>query len=477
MRVYGVACGMLLWGWGFLLGQTVSIHGSNPDYSGKSLQITLDNNPFITIPGSVRRVVCTSLGHFEFSTEVESSTLIHVVTGVYRAYLFVEPGISYEIELPLYREKAYAEMISPFFQPLEVALKVLSRSSLDSNLCVNDAPELNHMIARFDTLFYEVNESVIMNRRIGKKSNLDSIERSIELTFAMDTAQFFVDYRRYKYGVLKLNEGRTGLETISRDYLGPVVRTSHPGFMELFGAMFKGFIYYYSRTPLGKDLWRHINRTQYIDSVRYTIGKHPAIWNDTLADMVLLQGLSNLFYEGNVHKDAILMLLDSMIQNPVSLHFAIYTSQLKRKLASLVIGHPPPEFQLSDLDGTLCTPRDFLGKYVYLMFCTPDNYGCMMEYPYLQSFILKHQAYLQVVTVMVAENELQVKEFMKRNGYDWKVLYFDGQPGILSDFLVKAFPTAYLIGPDGDLILSPSTLPSDGFEQQLFRIMRSKGEI
>jgi hypothetical protein len=82
-----------------------------------------------------------------------------------------------------------------------------------------------------------------------------------------------------------------------------------------------------------------------------------------------------------------------------------------------------------------------------------------------------------VVTVMVANERAQVGDFMHQNSYGWKALYYKDQPLILSDYLIKAFPTAYLIGPEGTLILSPAPLPSDGFEQQLFRIMRSRGEI
>ena len=66
---------------------------------------------------------------------------------------------------------------------------------------------------------------------------------------------------------------------------------------------------------------------------------------------------------------------------------------------------------------------------------------------------------------------------MQRNGYTWTVLPFDGQNGILNTYMIKAYPMAYLIDRDGRLLLSPATLPSEGFEQQLFRIMRSRGEI
>ncbi|MEN8229036.1 MAG: TlpA disulfide reductase family protein [Bacteroidota bacterium] len=477
MRIFGVVCCLLLWGSGSLSGQSVSVHSQNSEYSGKTIQVGIDRNPFISIPRYVETVPCSNEGHFEYALEVGTERVIHFETGVYRAYLYVEPGYHYEVDLPEYREKSYADRISPFYQPVEIPLRVLSRSSLSHQPDEDQSTDINLMIARFDSTFSRANSGVIMNRRLGKSSDMDSIVRTIEEAFCGDSSLFFENYRRYKYGVLKLNEGITGLESISRNYLGPTVMESHPGFLELFKAMFKDFLFYYSRTPGGKGLIHHINRTHNLDSVRYIIGQHPAVWNDTLTDMVLLQELSGLFYTGEFHKKAILILLDSMEMNPVSPDYALYTSQVKEKLSSLMTGHPPPPFALPDLEGNLFTPGDFKGKYVYLMFCTPEHYGCMMEYPFLQSFHLKHASYLEVVTVMVAKEESQIKEFMIRNGYGWKAFFYEDQPGILSDFLVRAFPTAYLIGPDGNLLLSPSSLPSDGFEQQLFRIMRSRGEI
>jgi hypothetical protein len=78
---------------------------------------------------------------------------------------------------------------------------------------------------------------------------------------------------------------------------------------------------------------------------------------------------------------------------------------------------------------------------------------------------------------MASENREKLKAFMERNGYNWTVLHYEGQSGILNNYMIRGYPTAYLIDRDGNLLLSPATLPSEGFEQQLFRIMRSRGEI
>ena len=142
-----------------------------------------------------------------------------------------------------------------------------------------------------------------------------------------------------------------------------------------------------------------------------------------------------------------------------------------------MVGHAPPRFILRDTDGNEYTPSCSGGKYVYLFFCTPDHYGCMTEYPYLNSYHTRHSEYLEIVTVIVAREESLVAEFMKRNGYSWRAAYYGDQDGLLGDYQVKAFPAAYLLDRNGNLLLSPAPLPSDGFEQYLFRIMRSRGEI
>jgi hypothetical protein len=403
--------------------------------------------------------------------------VIYLNTGIYEAYLYVQPGFDYRVKLPAYRELAYSDRVSPYFQPLSLPLRILDRRSIRSGITVDGPEDVNHRVARFDSLFHIVNEQVILNRRLGTESNLDSMVRRLENLYPDDTSGYFTAHRKYRYGFLRLNEGKTGLADISREFLGPVIRDSHPGFMELFRTMFKDFLIYYARTPEGAELSGQINRHHDLQAVRTTLTSHPAVWNETVADMILLQELPSLFYGGFYHKASILILLDSMTSRPVREDFIGYSRELGERLSSLLTGHSPPGISMTDLRGRSYSLKDSQGRYVYLMFCTPEHYGCMTEYPFLRSYHNRLSEYLEVITIMVAATREEVTGFMSRNGYDWRAFYFGDQPGILEDYLIKAFPTAYLIGPDGRLVLSPASMPSDGLEQQLFRIMRSKGEI
>jgi len=468
---------LLLWCCGNISGQSAYVKGQSPDYANRGIHITVAWNPFITFPEYSGDVTCGEKGEFEKLIPLPSARVVQFETGAYQAYLYMQPGFDYEVELPPYVETEWDKRISPFYQPVSVPLKVLSRTSLSTGERIDGSYDVNHAIALFDSLFARVNKEVINNRREGQNSSTDSIITQLEIPFSKDTSTFFSEYRHFRYGILKLNEGRTSPDKISQDYLGPSVMEWHPGFVELFRALFKDFTVYFSGTPGGEGFKNLVNRTQDYRKARLLIRQHPAVWSDTLAEMVLLQELSHLFYQGDYHKEAILMMLDSISLDPVAPRFGIYAAQLKEKLSRLVTGHSPPPFNLKDLNGRSWSLDDFKGKYTYLFFGTTDHYGCMMEYPYLQSYVEKHSAYLNVVTVMVSEDETKLEDFMQRNNYTWLVLHYSGQTELLDDYMVRAYPIAYLIDRDGKLLLSPATLPSEGFEQQLFRIMRSRGEI
>ena len=468
---------LLLWNCGHLMAQSVSVHAIAQDYAGQTIHTSIAWNPFITINEYSNSVVCSDEGEFEQVIPLESPRVVQFETGIYQAYLYMEPGFHYEVVFPAYLAKKWNDQLSPFYQPIALPLIVSSRTTLSGGEKVDGSEDVNHTIASFDSLFITANREIITYRKLGKPVNTDSLIQQLEVAFTGDSSRFFSDYRRFRYGALKLNEGRTGLAQLSRNYLGPTVMEWHPGFVELFRALFKDFIFYYAGSEEGQKFRNIVNRNQQLHQARQLVLNHPAVWSDTLAEMILLQEFSELFYRGEYHKEAILIMLDSMTLDPVTPGFGIYAEQLHQKLSSLVTGNVPPDFTLEDLAGKSWSPTDFEGKYTYLFFGTTDHYGCMMEYPFLQSYIEKHSAYLNVVTVMTSEDRNKLDDFMARNGYSWTVLHYEGQPGVLDDYMIRAYPTAYLIDRDGKLLLSPATFPSEGFEQQLFRIMRSRGEI
>jgi len=70
-----------------------------------------------------------------------------------------------------------------------------------------------------------------------------------------------------------------------------------------------------------------------------------------------------------------------------------------------------------------------------------------------------------------------LRKFLTSNKYDWKFLLYDRQPEVLKQYDIRAYPTYFLIGPDGKLILSPAPSPSEDFESRLFEVMKARGDL
>ena len=196
----------LLWVWLSLSGQSTSVNGSGPGYSGQALFTTIAWNPFITVYEYSNRVLCGEDGSFELEIPLESPRVVQFETGMYQAYLYMEPGYHYRVHFPEYREKTRDARISPFYQPVVIPLQVSSRTSLTTGEEMPGEEEINRSIAAFDSRFAELNEGIILQRRKGLSSQTDSIIEKLESEFRTDTTRFFSSYRRFRYGVLTLND-------------------------------------------------------------------------------------------------------------------------------------------------------------------------------------------------------------------------------------------------------------------------------
>ena len=170
-------------------------------------------------------------------------------------------------------------------------------------------------------------------------------------------------------------------------------------------------------------------------------------------------------------------MLDSIIAAPETEDHARYAEEVKEYITRLNIGQSPPDFRLLNKEHEYKTLDDFSGKYVYLNFCTPDNYSCLKEFPFLKAIHEAHKKNVSIVTIMVTEEIDNMTDFMKKNRYNWPALFYGNDEQILQDYKVRAFPTCYLIDPKGKLLQSPAALATEGLEQQLFKIMRARGDL
>jgi peroxiredoxin len=194
-------------------------------------------------------------------------------------------------------------------------------------------------------------------------------------------------------------------------------------------------------------------------------------------EMVILKGLHDGFFDDKFSRSALLTILDSLYFSSKVPEHLVIAQNIRNKVTHLLSGFVPAPFELYDSKGKLVKLDDFNGKYIYLNFCTTSSYTCLQEFTLLQKLYEKHKKLLEVVTICVDNDKQDLSNLLQNTGYNWTFLHYGNKPEIVKDFDIRAYPTYFLIGPDRKLILSPAPSPRENFEVQLFKILRSKGEI
>ncbi len=121
---------------------------------------------------------------------------------------------------------------------------------------------------------------------------------------------------------------------------------------------------------------------------------------------------------------------------------------------------PAEDFTLVDQYGNTHSLSDYKGKVVFLNFWATWCPPCREEMPYIQELYEEYagQEDPDVVILAVAfpnlgsETDVEgIKSFLDKNGYTYPVL-MDEDASLMLPYYVTAYPTTYMIDPDGNVL-------------------------
>jgi peroxiredoxin len=339
--------------------------------------------------------------------------------------------------------------------------------------------ELNMQIVMFEDAYgpyYEKHVNDLNTRTVS--GNLESDIANIEKPFQSIPDAFFRAFRQYRYGMLKLFANQQKVQSLSDEYFNnqPVLY-NNPAYADLFNLVFDKYFIFYSRTEPGKQIYSDINRSGSYKALYNTLSASTNFSNDTLKELIILKQIHDEYYGDQFSRSGLLNILDSMLTlTTIDIHRK-FGEEVRKKITRLQTGYAPPPFSLYNTDSLIVNLSDLTGKYIYLNFCTCQSYACLNEFNALSLLHQRQKDRLLIITIATDPLEEVLRQFLARNKYDWMFLLYDRQPDVLKDYDIRAYPTYFLIGPDGKLILSPAPSPSEDFENRLFEIMKSRGDL
>jgi peroxiredoxin len=452
-----------------IFGQNVFLKGNAPDYAGKTItfltftdQITFDEKNL-----GVCKV--DSLGNFSTSFTLHETSYVFSHLGAYEAFVFVEPGRTYEILLPEPKEKTIADELNPYYSPILYHLGIENSSE----------SELNYQLAFFNEVYTQMIEN--NSYLIYIKSNKLDVDREVEKVdslFRGINNKYFNAFKKYKYAAFRHLSYQEKAKSISNTYyLNNEVLYQNNAYMDLFNQVYDEYFQYFGRTDSGKQIYTDINKLKSITALQRTLSQDSILQNDTLQELVILKCLHDEFYDDNFSRASMLTVLDSLqLRTTIDEHKKI-AKNIREKVTKLMVGYTPPKFSLYDKDSNLVSLDSFRDKYVYLGFCTTISYGCIKEFGMLESIYEKHKDHFEIVMICMDETFEQMKRFVEMKGYSFTFLYYGNQSEVFKDYDIRAFPTYYFIDKNLKLSISPAPSPDQNAEFRIFEKMRANGDI
>ncbi len=434
---------------------SVTIYGSAVEYANMNLTIQRQSNYITRDFKDLRSFRVSKKGDFITSFFVDDVTKIYINLGEMQGYLFVEPGKSYNIELPPYIPMKEENKLNPFFIPEPVLLGVNNENSVDLN---RDIKEFN---LSYNQKFADNIKKIVLTNN--KKLAYQIIDET-ESEFPASRDSWFQQYKSYSYINLKnfINSNQKR-KLINDNFSHVPVQYSLDPYWDAFNQVFSNFFYSYFNSKEGekvKDMWPNVES---FDSLAVAFEKDSLFYNRTLTELVVIKGLYDGFYSGNYNKEKIITLMKRASEECNSDINKEIAGDIFHKFTKLRVGLLAPSFSLTTLSGKSRELKDFHGKFIYLNFANTENYACKKDFQILSQFAEMFKKDMVIVTILTDEDPDKAYEFVKKHKYKWNFLHFSQNAKVLLDYDIKAFPTYYLIDPEGNLIFAPAPGPEENF--------------
>ncbi|MBU0763642.1 MAG: TlpA family protein disulfide reductase, partial [Bacteroidetes bacterium] len=164
---------------------------------------------------------------------------------------------------------------------------------------------------------------------------------------------------------------------------------------------------------------------------------------------------------------------DSMRLTAIVPEYRQIAENIHEKVIKLNKGTRAPDFDLYDIDSNLVGLKDFRGKFLYIGFYTTLSFSCKEDIEPLKALRKKHGHAYSIVSVFIDDDFRAAVDFMRDNGCKWTLLHYGNRPEILKQYDVRAYPTYYLIDPDGNLSMSPAPGPDEDFETRFYEVIKT----
>ena len=434
----------------------VKISGKAAEYANNSIKFNTLHDFVSEEKTELGIIRFDSNGNFSLNVEINETRLCFADFDGYHGMIYLEPGKTYELMFPPKRTLSASQKRNPFAKPEPVWFGLINPSKSDLNLQIQQFEQAYSVLENkyFNQIF--INQSRVL---------VDTVKLELDQEFPKSNSTYFEWHKQFRKGNLEFaqHQGK------SADFMNTYFSTAKPvyhlaAYVTLFNQVFLNYFNVLCIGPQGSEIKQLINNSklQQLDSYFQTRLK----FNQELSHLVLLKSIKDAYYSNQFSKASILKMLDQVKTQGWSTYEQQIARLISSKLTYLASGTFPPEINLKNLNGQKVKLSDFANSYIYLHFTDPQNPVCQQHLDALKTIASHYKEKLTIINVVQDQKTFS-------NTKNWAGIFTTSSSDQDESFQVKTYPTSFLIGKDGKLLLSPAQNPIDGFDRIFGQIVKS----
>ena len=450
----------------FASAQDVTISGSAKPYAQKEIGLWVYSDRISGIQKQLSYTDIDSLGNFSFRFNSKSIQYISLKIDKHVASMYVQPGAAYDVIIAPPDSQTYQ---NPNLEhDVKISIKLSSKTEINALTMDYDK--------RFDD-FLTVNYNDFLKRAPQKK--IDSFRLAMNSFYSTVSNPYFNNYIAYSIASLEKNTKMSDKKLYESYLQNKPVLYEHPEYMNFFNSFYKQKLQNFALSKQGNDLPFIINdRASYPAAVN-ALRRASFIPNDTVAELVLLKGLYETYYDGSFKKTAVKAILQQIAADSKIPEHQKIAQNILSSFSNLQKGTPAPNFELPDKTGQTHSLDELrTKKFVYLMFFDDDCSACMEQMKVIPALKKTYGEQIVFVGISTDKTNEELKNFQAKNPkYDWLFVYDNTNGQLKKEYEIVSLPAYFVIGPDGKFIQVPADSPAEDIEQVFFDLTKVKSKL
>ncbi|HTF06225.1 MAG TPA: TlpA disulfide reductase family protein [Bacteroidia bacterium] len=439
------------------------IYGRAAQGSGAAVDVYMIDDYITNTETRLGGVIAGDSGKFSIAIDVNEITWVFLKCENLYGFVFATPGKKTEVFFPD-RDPDYHVSAETQY---EVPIIIWTTDSTDMNFLASDYND------KFNFFWGDSTSNRYLEFVSGQSAEvLDTFHNQMTRHYRWVKNPYFHTWLEYGFASMEnatfQSENRTG----DRYLVNKPIQYHNHEYMGFFNTFFKDYVYRWSMKKQGERIYSAINIKVSYDSAMYAMRNLPWLKNDTLRELVLLKGLTELYYVMSYDpRNVIAVAQQVSIVSKISEHRQI-ARNIVAMFTKLKIGSPAPLFNAVNTKGESFEPlTQYKGKFIYLFFYASWNVNSVNELRYMAELQKKYGKQIAFVSISVDEDTTAWKKFMKANPkYNWMNLHYDFNSKIKEDYSLFGVPVGFLIDPEGKFYASPADNPSGDLEYLLHRV-------